>query len=98
MTIAVISASHLFQIGDDQWLHTGDVGYNIHRTRYNEVFSQDGLFQSGARVHPISCLSAFQPIDKKFGHGKPVQTTEHTGCWPLQTAFEQTRVKTWVVN
>ena len=97
-TIAVNFASRLLQIGYVQWPHTDDAGYYIHKMRHTEVISQDGLLQSGARGHPISCLSTFQPLDNKFDHGKPVRTTEHTGSCPLQAAFEQTQIKTWVVN
>ena len=39
-----------------------------------------------------------QARDSKFGHGKPVETTEHTRRFPLQTAFEQRQIKNWVVN
>ena len=82
-TIAIILASRFLQIGDDQWPHTDDVGYNIHKMRHIQVIGQDGLFQSGARGHPTACLSTFLPIDDEIGHGKPVQTTEHTGSCPL---------------
>ena len=97
-TIAVLFASRLFQIGENQWPHCDDVGYNIHNMRHTQVISQGDFPQSGATGHPISCLSASQPIDYKFGHGKPVQRTEHTGRCPLQTAFEQTQIEIWVVN
>ena len=97
-TIADISASHLLQIGDDQWPHIDDVGYNIHRNRHTQVISQEGFLQSGARGHPISCFSAFQPIDDELGHGKPVKTTKHTGSCPLQTPYTQAKIKEWVVN
>ena len=30
-TVAVIFATGLVQIGDDQWPHTKDVGYNVHK-------------------------------------------------------------------
>ena len=97
--IAVIFASRLLQIGEEQWPHTNDVGYNIHRMRHTQVISQDGLLQSGAtRRRPTSCLSAFQPIDNEFGQGKPVQTTEHTGNCTLQTPFKQAKIKELVVN
>ena len=97
-TIAVIFASRLLQLGDDQRPHTADIGYNVQEIRQTQVVSQDCLHQSGPGRHPIMCLSAFQPIDYEFGHGKPIQTTEHTGSRPLHTAFEQTKIKTWVVN
>ena len=76
-TIAITFAPHLFQIGDDQWSHTDDVGYNIHKMRHTQVIGKDGLCQRGAKGHPISGLSAFQPIDYEFGRCKSVQTTEH---------------------
>ena len=57
--ITVIFASRLFQIGDDQWPHIDDVGYNIHKMTHTQVIGQDGLIQSGARGHPVACLSAF---------------------------------------
>ena len=79
-TIAVIFESRFIQKGDDQWPHTDDVGYNIHKMRHTQVITQDGPLQRGARGHPISCLSAFQPIENEFGHGKPLQTTEHTNA------------------
>ena len=58
-TPAVIFASRLLQIGDDQWPHTDDVGYNIHKMRHTQVIGQDGLLQSGAKGHLISCLGVF---------------------------------------
>ena len=87
-TIAIIFASHLPQIGDDQWPHTDDVRYKIHKMRHTQVISKGGLFQSGAKGHPIVCLSSFQPIENELGPGKPVQTTEHTGSCPLQTTLK----------
>ena len=87
-----------FQIGDDQWPHTDDVGYISHKMRHTQVHSQDGLLWSGARGNPIACLRAFEQIDKEFGHGKTVQTTEHTGNCPLQTPFKQAKIKEWRVN
>ena len=66
--------------------------------RHTQVISQDGLSQSGVRGYPISCLRAFKAIDYEFGHGKSVQTTEHTESCALQTALEQTQIKIWVVN
>ena len=71
------------QIGDDQRPHADDVGYNINKMRHTQVIGQDGLFQSGARGQPTTCLSTLQPIDDEFGHRKPVQTPEHTGSCPL---------------
>ena len=62
-TIPAIVASRVLEIGDDQWPHSNDVSYNVDKMRQTYVISQDGLSQSGAREHPISCLSAFQPID-----------------------------------
>ena len=82
-TIAIIFAPRLLRIGDDQWPHADDVGYNINKMRHTLVLGQDALFQSGARGHPIMRLSTFQPIDDEFGHVEPVQTTEHTGSCPL---------------
>ena len=97
-TTAVTFASRLLQIGDDQWPHANDVGYNVHKMRHTQVNRQNGLSQSGAREHPITCLSAFRPIDHEFGQGNRVQNTDHIGSCPLQTAFEQAKIKTWVVN
>ena len=97
-SVAVIFAPQLLQIGNDQWPHTDDVGDSIQKKRHTQVSSQDGLSQSGARRHPISCLSALQPIDYKFRYGKPVRTTEHTGGCSLPAAFEQAKITTWVVN
>ena len=85
-------------MGDDQWPHTDDVGYNVHKVRHTQVISQDGFSQSDARGHRNSSWSAFQSIDYDSGHGKSVQTTEHTRSCPLQTAFEQAKIKTWVVK
>ena len=56
-TIAIIIAPRLLQIGDDQWPHADDVGYNINKMRHTQVVGQDGRFQSGARGHPVTCLS-----------------------------------------
>ena len=97
-TTALILASRLLQIGDDKGPHTDDVGYNIHKMGHTQVVGQDGLFQSGARGHPIASLGAFQSVDDKFGHGKPVQATEHTGSCPLQTPFKHLKSKERVVN
>ena len=93
-TIAVIFASRLLQMADNQWSDTDNVGYNVHKMKHTQVVSQDGLFQSGAKRHPASCLSAFQPFDYEFGNGKPVQTTEQSGSCPFQKAFEQAKMKT----
>ena len=82
-TIPITFAPRLLQIGDDQGPHTDDVGYNIQTMRHTQVVGQDGLFQSGARKHPITSLSTFRPIDDEFGHGEPVPTIEHTGSCPL---------------
>ena len=73
----------LLQIGDDQGPHADNVGCNINKMRRTQVLGQDGLFQSGARGHPIARLSTFQPIDDEFGHGEPVQTAKYTGSCPL---------------
>ena len=97
-TIAVIFASRLLQIGYDHWPHTDDVAYNVNKMRHTQVISQDDLPQSRARGYPSPCLSAVQLIDYEFGHGKSGQTTKHTGSCKLQTAFEETQIKTWVVN
>ena len=56
-TIAIIFASRLIQIGDDQGPHTDDVGHNIHKMGHTQVIGQGGFFQSGARGHPITCRS-----------------------------------------
>ena len=82
-TIAIVFASRLLQIGDNQGPNADDVGDNVHKMRHTQVVGQDGLFQSGARGHPITRLSTFQPIDNEFGRRKPVQTPEHTGTCPL---------------
>ena len=84
--------------GDDQGPHTDDVSYNIHKMGHTQVIRQYDLFQSGARGYPIACLSAFQSVDDEFGHGKPIQATEHTGSCPLQTPFKQSKIKQRVVN
>ena len=54
-TIALILASRLLQIGDDQGPHTDDFGYNIHKMGYTQVFCRMALF----RGHPIARLSDF---------------------------------------
>ena len=87
-----------FKKGDDQWPHTDDVGYNIHKMRHTQVISQDCLLQSGARGHPIARLTAFEPIDDELGHGEAVQTTENSGSCPLQTPSKQAKIQEWVVN
>ena len=43
-TIAIICAPRLLQIGDDQWPHADEVGYNINKIRHTQVVGQDGLF------------------------------------------------------
>ena len=48
MAIAVIFASRFLQIGDDQWLHTNDVGHNVHNMRHTQIVRQDDLPQSEA--------------------------------------------------
>ena len=97
-TIAFIFASRLLQTRDDQWPHADDVGYNINKMRHTQVVSQDGLFQCGARGHPITRFSTFNPIDDEFGHSEPVETTEHTGSCPLQTPSKQANIKESLVN
>ena len=97
-TIALISASRLLQIGEDQGPHTDVVGHYIPKIGHTQVIGQDGFFQSGARGHPIVCLSAFQSVNDEIGHGKPVQATEHTVSCPLQTPFKHSKIKKRVVN
>ena len=82
-TIAIVVASRLLQIGDNQGPDADNVGDNLHKMRHTQVVGQDGLFQSGARGHPITRLSTFQPIDNEYGHREPVQPPEHTGSCPL---------------
>ena len=82
-TIAIVFASRLLQIGDNQGPNADDVGDNVHKMRHSQVVGQNGLFQSGARGHSITCLSTFRPIDNEFVHSEPVQTPEHTGSCPL---------------
>ena len=82
-TIVIVFASRLLQIGDNQGPNADYVGDNVHKMRHTQVVGQDGLFQIGARGHPITRLSAFQPIHNEFGHSEPVQTPEHTGRCPL---------------
>ena len=66
--------------------------------RHTQIVYQTAPSQSGAIRHPISCLSAFQPIYNEFGHCKPVQFSEHTRSSPLQRTFEQSKIKTWLLN
>ena len=82
-TIAIVFASRVLQIGDNEGPTVDDVGDNVHKMRHTQVIGQDGLFQSGARGHPITRLSTFQPVDNEFGHREPVQTPKHTGSCPL---------------
>ena len=65
---------------------------------HTQVVGQDGLFQTGARGHPITRLSTFQPIDDELGNREPVQAAEHTGICPLQTPPKEAKIKNWVVN
>ena len=78
-TIPIVFASRLLQIGDNQGPNADDVGNNVDEMWHTQVVGQDGLFQSGTRGHPITRLSALQPIHNELGHCEPVQTPEHTG-------------------
>ena len=82
-TIAIVFASRLLQIGDNQGPNADDVGDNVIKMWHTQVVGQDGLFQSGARGHPIKLFSTFQPIDDELGHCEPVQTPKRTGSCPL---------------
>ena len=82
-TVAIIFAPCLLQIGDDKVPHADDVGYNINKMRHTQFVGQNGLFQSGARGQPITCLSTLQPIHDELGHRETVQATEHAGSCPL---------------
>ena len=82
-TIAIVFASRLLQVGDNQGPNADDVGDNVNKMRHTQVVGQDGLFQSGARGHPIARFSTLQPIDNEFGHREPSQTSEHAGSCPL---------------
>ena len=82
-TIAIVFASRLLKIGDNQGPNADDVGDNVHKMRHTQVVGQDGFFQSGTRGHPITRFSTLQPIDNEFRHRKPVQTPKHTGNCPL---------------
>ena len=97
-TIAIVFASRLLQIGDNQGPNAYDVGDNVHKMRHTQVIGQDGLFQSGARVHPITRLSTLQPIDDKFGHCQTVQAAEHTRSCAMQTPSKKAKIENWVVN
>ena len=97
-TIAIIFASRLLQIGDNQGPHADDVGYNINKMRHTQVVGQDGFFQSRARGHLITRLSTLQPIHNKFGHCESVQAAEHTGSCSLQTPSKEAKIENWVVN
>ena len=97
-TIAVIFASRLLQNGNDQWPHTNDVGHKVRNMRQTQIICQNGLFHSLEKRHPISRLSASQPTYNELIHCNPVQTNEHIGSCPLQTTFEQAKIKIRVVN
>ena len=65
---------------------------------HTQIVGENGLFQCGARRHPIPRLSALQPIDDEFRHSQPVQTPENTGGGPLQATSKEPKIKDWVVN
>ena len=92
-TIAIVFASRLLQIGNNQGPNTDDVRNNVNKMWHTQVVGQDGLFQSGARGHPITLLSTFQPIDDEFGHRQPVQTSKHIGGCPLLAPSEQPKIE-----
>ena len=58
-TITIVFAPRLLQIGNNQGPNADDVGDNVKKMRHTQVVGQDGLFQSGARGHPITRLSTF---------------------------------------
>ena len=82
-TIAIVFASRLLHIGDNQGPNTDDVGDNDNKMWHTRIVGRDGFFQSGARGHTITRLSALQPIDYEFGHREPVQSPKHAGICPL---------------
>ena len=65
---------------------------------HTRIVGENGLFQCGARRHPIPRLSALQPIDDGFRHSQPVQTPENTRGGPLQATSKEPKIKDWVVN
>ena len=46
-TIAIVFASRLFQIEDNQGPNADDVGNNVNKMWHTQVVGQDGFFQSG---------------------------------------------------
>ena len=82
-TIHVVFAARLLQIGDNQGPNADDVGNDVDQMWHTQIVCQDGFFQSGTRGHPITRLSALQPIHNEFGHCEPVQAAEHTGSCSL---------------
>ena len=87
-TIAVIFASRLLQIRDDQWPHTDDVGYNIHKMRHTQVIGQDGLLQSGARGHPISLMGVIAGSAEKWSKIKITELGNRRGTPLGKSSFQ----------
>ena len=82
-TIAIVFASRLLQIGDNQGPNADDVGDNVHKMRHTQIVGEDGLLQSRSRGYPIKRLSSLQPIHDEVDHCEPDQAAEHTGSCPL---------------
>ena len=97
-TIPIVFASRLLQIGDNQGPDAYDVGNDVDQMGHTQIVGENGLFQCGARRHPIPRLRALQSIDDEFRHSQPVQTPEDTGGRPLQATSKEPKIKDWVVN
>ena len=61
-------------------------------------FVKMAIFKAGRDGISVACLSAPKPIYKKLSHCKKVQAVKYDRRCPLQTTFEQAKIKTWLVD